>query len=177
MTERRDNPLAKLPPLRALKILSEVTIATLGDHYPRFHLSLVNGTFLEAQATTILVTGADASGDEVLAVPFSSDETFERGPVRRLLKARVALKQDRWADPRLAYFGAILPAPQAVVSVVSQMAIENPGSHIGASGGDSPLLIIAGACSLQFGWSHGVYNAAEAAMFYRSFFPRLAGRL
>lgn len=176
MTERRPNPLAKFPPLRALKTLAEVTLDTLREHFPRFHLSLINGTFLEAQRTTILVTGADTSGDEVLAVPFSEDESFERGPVRRLLKARRRLKEDRWADPRLAYFGALLPAPQAVVSVVSGLGIDHPGSHIGASGGNSPLLIIAGACSLQFGWSHAVFNAAEAAMFYRTFFAKLARR-
>jgi hypothetical protein len=173
--EHRDVPSdwSRLGPIAQLETIGRRILDVLELGRPEFHRSLVRGRLVEASGTTIAVT-ALTKGGEVMAVPWSYGEAF------RTVGRRMNAIRERWASPLADecwravfrnYHRPTLPPPQAVLSVVAGLGIENPETSPMASGGASPLAIVVGARTLSIAWDHRVYDASNAARFYEDFFP------
>ncbi|MGH7822099.1 MAG: hypothetical protein ACREQ9_20235, partial [Candidatus Binatia bacterium] len=166
-------PWRQAGPIKQLELAAGAALDAIDRLRPRLHRSLVVGRLVEASGTTVLVT-ALAEDEDVMAVPWSAGEPW------RAVSRRIARGRKRWTSPiahelwRAAlrqWARPVLPPPQAVVSVVGNLGIENPETAPMASGGASPLAIVVGRASVSVAWDHRVYDAVDAARFYEEFFP------
>ena len=159
-------------PMKQLELVAGAALQAIEALRPRLHRSLVGGRLLEASGTTVLVT-ALTGNEDVLAAPWSAGEPW-REVTRRIARARkrwtTPLAHELWRAALRQSAKPVLPPPQAVVSVVGHLGIENPETASMASGGASPLAVVVGRSSISVAWDHRVYDATDAARFYEELF-------
>ena len=134
---------------------------------PRLHRSLVGGRLLEATGTTIAVTAL--ANENTFLVPWDYGEE-PREILRRFVQVR-RFFTSLPAATVTAYLQLLwpleLPPPQAHVSVVGHLGIEEAVSAIGASAGTCPLAIVADQKSVSFCFDHRCYDPIHCADLYR----------
>lgn len=166
-------PWRETGPMKQLELVAAAALRAIEALRPRLHRSLVAGRLVEASGTTVLVT-ALAEDEDVMAIPWSAGEPW-RAVTRRIARARrrweTPLALELWRAALRQWARPALPPPQAVVSVVGQLGIENPETAPMASGGASPLAIAVGRKTVSIAWDHRVYDAIDAAVFYERFLP------
>ena len=169
---------------RQMEMLGAATFAALRDDKTedrrRFHRSIIGERYLQAEGTTILVTGYDHTKNYVIAATWDDGEplssAMERlvefrnicrlpSPVARALIKRILILE--------------LPPPQLVLSNVIPVGIERPGSNLAGYAGSLqiPMTLCVGTEETQLIVDHRVCNPHDEQYFRDKFLEALNANL
>ena len=165
-----------------LSVLGSAMLETLEAAKPRFHRARLSATQLfESTGTTIMVTGYDRLGAQVLFATWDYGEPVD-APLQRLAEARriVRLLPPMTARAMLSRVRiAELPPPQIILSNVISL-IDDPITTLGGydrGGADTPVTLAVGRQYMHLVVDHRIYNPPDEQALVKPFLERVTVKL
>lgn len=171
--------LLELNNVKQLEILGQTILETIENNKDKLNYSILSGRFIHTEGTSIMVTGYESTGENVVFATWDYGEPVEYvlarlSEAKRIIKlpievVRVILARTILPD---------LPCPQVVLSNVSAIGEMKPLTCIGGYGdnktGNSPPIAMAvGTKTINVMVDHRVYNPPTMLLFVREFINRL----
>ena len=176
-----DTPLKllELNSIKQLEIIGNSVLETIENNKDKLNYSILSGRFIHTEGTSIMVTGYESTGENVVFATWDYGVPVEY-VLTRLSEAKRIMKMplevvrailDRTILPDL-------PCPQVVLSNVSAIGEMKPLTCIGGYGdnktGNSPPIAVAvGIKTINIMVDHRVYNPPTMLLFVREFIKRL----
>lgn len=169
----------KLKGIKQLEVLGTAVLNTIENNKDTLNYSILSGRLIHSEGTSIMVTGYESSGDNVIFATWDYGEPIEY-VLARLSEAKRIVKfplEVARAVLRRAILPE-LPAPQAVVSNVSGLDEVSPLTCLGGYGNNelgniSPIAIAAGTKKINIIIDHRVYNPPKMLLFVNQFLENL----
>ena len=150
--------LREMGPAFQLARVGKAVLETLNEN-PCLRVSLVNGKFIQAVGTTILITGRDKANENTVVATWDFGENYLTA-FRRLNEARkiFTLSPLVAAEYLLSALKPNLPPPQCLISNVMELSECEPDMGLGGCSANCPIAMAIGHEKINITFDHRIFD-------------------